>query len=189
MAENRTLARLRRELADLPEAGALLAEQAGLIIKLSQAATRFGEDVDGIPSALAIGMLEATRLHDAGKKTNFRRSHLAVLLAARVLSLRHAAGSFQRCSRSAIAASFEVDEGQIEEPRHSDDPALIFEACEAVAGLDYLMVSHQFAQADRESIRTADVAASCQITDRAARYRKAKARAKATVQGDLFGGL
>lgn len=45
MAENRFLSYLRRNLADLSGAGALLEQQAGLVVRLSQAASRQGEEV------------------------------------------------------------------------------------------------------------------------------------------------
>ena len=191
-AENRTLSILRRALVGLPDSCLLLKEQAGLVVRLSHAASVLGEDIADVASALAIGLLEAKEMHERGE-TDFSRYHLAVLRAGLALGLRQSGGSFLRCGRSALADSLDSIEGdtiQREQQAHYDDPAAIWEAFETVSKLDLVLVSSQLAAAECESIGTSCVAARAGITSRAARYRKAKAQAAASKgQGDLFGGL
>jgi hypothetical protein len=187
MAENRTLATIRLALVGLPDSAPLLDHQAGLVVRLANAASLIGEDIEDVASALAIGLLEAKEMHERGE-TNFPRYYLAVLRAGRALGLRQSGSAFKRCGKSALADSLECD--TIHEQAHFDDPAAIIEAFQAVSSLDSILISSQLADAERESIGSSLVAQRAGITTRAARYRIAKAHVAASKgQGDLFGGL
>lgn len=193
MAEHRTLATIRRALAGLPDSGLLLDQQAGLVLRLSHAASLIGESVDDVASAISIGLLEAKQLHAAGEKADFPMYFLAVLRAGRALGLFQSGVTFKRRGRSALASVYIDDElGQVsleESDRGFGNPLFMLEAKIEAASQDPLAISQAGALADIEVIDTSAAAAKLGLCDRAVRYRKAKARAAAVVQGDLFGGL
>lgn len=189
---------LRRNLSGLAEGNekqqllTVLEEQAGLIVRLAKAAEHYtGEDDPmAISSALFIGIHKARMLQTAGKKTTYSLSHLAVLLAAKLaFGMKQRGNSFMRSRHIAIEYSCDDADASIPVLVDIEDPLLRLEAMETAASLDPLAVSSAFSGAEIEAINTQEAAEKCGITDRAMRYRMAKARARRDVgnQGDLFG--
>lgn len=195
-ASTQVLIALRRVMAGLAGSEkqqliAVIEEQAGLIVRLSNAAKRYAgeDDNQAIASALLIGVMEAQELHAAGEKKTYSLSHLSVLQAAKsVFLLRQAGSNFVPCNSVRITAS--TDDPAVLIPVLIDwsDPLAMLEAKETAAGIDPLALSRARAEADSEEVNTKESAKKCGISDRAMRYWKAKARRADGNQGDLFGG-
>lgn len=199
------LTALRRTLAGLSKVDekqqllAVLDEQAGLVVRLAKAAEQFtGEDdSDAIVSALVIGLCDARSLHSCGKKLGFSLTFLATLRAARVLGLRHKLGGFAPAARTAMASVYLDDDEALEigsaetlqggSLLWTTSPETAFLLCDSVSRINKIEYSARMALADIEEQSAAESARHSGVTDRAIRYRKAKARAAALHQGDLFG--
>lgn len=195
------LTALHRNLSGLGEGDekqqlfTVVEEQAGLIVRMAKAVERFTGENDpmAISSALFIGIKVARALHESGEELTYGFTHLSVLQAAKLAFSLHQCGNSFVLRNNSVQAEYSCDDPAASIPVLIDraDPLSLLEAKETVAGLDPLTLSRAFADAELEAINTQEAARKCGITDRAMRYRIAKAKAKARRddgnQGDLFG--